>query len=132
LEVAFLLGLGMLIGVGTDIVEINRIKKLLNKFPGFPSKILNPEEFRPFMTPEYLAGRWAAKEAVVKAMGVGIGNQCTFKDILILNDELGRPIVSLRGKADQLATSLAHGVYSIHLSISHDSYVVAFCVLAKI
>ena len=124
----------MIAGVGTDIVEIDRIKNAINKRRGFLSRIFNESEIeylkRRNMRPEYVAGRFAAKEAVAKALGTGFRG-FDFKDIIIEKTALGKPIVSLKGKAKMIANR--EGNYKIHLSISHSNkYAVANAVLEVI
>lgn len=119
-------------GIGTDIVEINRIKKALERYPHrFPSRILSEEEMA--LAPgnqrfaQYLAGRFAAKEALLKAFGTGLRN-CLWTDISILNNKLGKPEVNLKGNLLELANDI--GIKQIQLSISHTSeYAVAFCII---
>ncbi|KYH35427.1 holo-[acyl-carrier-protein] synthase [Clostridium tepidiprofundi DSM 19306] len=124
----------MIVGVGTDIVEIDRIKNAITKRQGFLSRIFNKSEIeylkRRNMRPEYVAGRFAAKEAVAKALGTGFRG-FDFKDIIIEKTALGKPIVSLKGKARMIA--LKEGNYKIHLSISHcNKYAVANVILEVI
>ena len=122
-----------IIGLGTDIVEIARIEKLLAGHPGkFEERICTPEELviagtkRGRLT--FFAGRWAAKEAAAKALGCGIGKKCAFTDINIINDAAGRPEMHFTGAA--AATAAACGVKSIRVSISHEAnYAVATVIL---
>jgi len=117
----------MILGIGTDLVSVDRIRKIYNKFSDkFAHKILSTQEeiiYRQFEGDEekvrYLAKRFAAKEAFAKALGVGIGD-VSFKDISILNDTKGKPYVQFAKAAK----------FNIELSISdeHD-YAVAFVVL---
>lgn len=110
----------MIIGVGVDIIEINRIKKALERRDAFLNKLFNKSEIEYFsrkkFRPEFIAGKFAAKEAVAKALGTGF-REFDFKDILIENNTLGKPIVSLKGKAKLIAGK--NGNYAIHISISH-------------
>ena len=104
----------MIYGIGLDIVELSRIKRLLEKNPRFEKRILtSPEQkrlerLRGNRRIEYVAGRFAAKEAFVKAAGTGISVHYGFQDISILNNDLGKPI-------------LTHPAPDIvaHLSITH-------------
>lgn len=111
----------MIVGIGTDIVEMDRIKKILeiNK-DGFLNKIFTDEELKFLeernMRTEFVAGRYAAKEAVSKALGTGIRG-FSFKDIQVFNDDLGKPYVVLTGGAEEIRLRLESG--KIHLSISH-------------
>lgn len=117
----------MVKGIGVDIIEIDRIEKAMNKTDRFLTRLFTERERAYFMTKnmkaESVAGNFAAKEAVVKALGTGLrGFQWT--DIEILRDELGKPVVYLHNGADQTAKDL--GVSQIMLSISHcKTYAVA-------
>ncbi|ACB83898.1 holo-ACP synthase [Natranaerobius thermophilus] len=111
----------MIIGLGVDIIEIARIKKVYNKFPWkFVNKLFSDREQKKLMTlhnpNEYISGRFAAKEAVAKAFGTGIG-QVRWKDIEILTADEGYPVVNLHGEALNKAEEL--GVTKVYLSISH-------------
>ena len=110
----------MIYGIGTDIVEIRRIKDILENTPKFIEKVFGKNEIEYLksrnLRPEYVAGRFAAKEAVAKAMGTGFRG-FEIKDIEIESTALGKPIAVLKGKAKLLIQK--HGEYKIHLSISH-------------
>ena len=93
-------GNSMIIGIGTDIVRIDRIENLVAKFGDkFISRILAKSEIAKFNATgkkvSFLAKRFAAKEAISKAFGTGIGNEIEFKDIVISNNESGCPIVTI-------------------------------------
>lgn len=107
-------------GVGTDIVEMYRIKEIMDKCPSFAEKIFSEEELDIFRCKkqklEFACGRFAAKEAVSKSMGTGFSG-FDIKDICVLNDKNGKPYVKLKNKADDIAKEL--GSYKIHISISH-------------
>ncbi len=83
----------MIIGIGNDITECARIRTVLEKHgKTFLDHLLTErEQSLAGGRLEFYAGRWAAKEAVAKALGCGIGTHCAFTDIEILNDEAGRP-----------------------------------------
>jgi holo-[acyl-carrier protein] synthase len=110
----------LIIGVGIDIVEIRRIKDAMEANSRFLEKIFTTTELEYLksrnLRPEYVAGRFAAKEAVAKALGTGFRG-FEFKDIEIDRTTLGKPIVILKGKAKLIAKK--EGQYNIHLSISH-------------
>ncbi|ERI94335.1 holo-[acyl-carrier-protein] synthase [Clostridiales bacterium oral taxon 876 str. F0540] len=110
----------MITGVGVDIVEIRRIKEAVERNDNFIDKLFSREEIDYLrsrgMRPEYVAGRFAAKEAVAKALGTGFRG-FSFRDIVIDRTALGKPIVVLKGKAKVIAQK--SGDYKIHLSISH-------------
>ena len=121
----------MIIGVGVDIIEIRRIKSALDKNNGFLEKIFTSSEIEYLkgrnLRPEYVAGRFAAKEAVSKALGTGFRG-FDFKDIIIESTTLGKPIVVLKGKAKLIAKK--EGEYNLHLSISHgEDNAIAYAVL---
>jgi holo-[acyl-carrier protein] synthase len=121
----------MILGVGVDIVEIRRIKEAIEKNDKFLEKLFDKEELEYLqsrgMRAEYVAGRFAAKEAVSKALGTGFRG-FHFKDIVIDRTTLGKPIVVLKGKAKLIAQK--SGSYKIHLSISHgQDSAIAYAVL---
>ena len=117
----------MIIGIGVDNVEISRIKQAM-KSQRFVTKVLVEREkakFEDFSSEsrqaEFLAGRWAAKEAFAKACGKGINSDLHFLDLEIKNDEFGNP---------EFIKPAFDG--TVHLSISHtDLEAIAFVVLEK-
>jgi holo-[acyl-carrier protein] synthase len=125
----------MIRGNGVDIVEIDRIELLVNKYDRhFLDKIFTPGEIdycsavaRPGIR---FAGRWAAKEAFYKALPGSCQPHSTWKSVEILPDRSsgGRPVISVCSKAlgDRLA---AEGITSFHLSISHER---SFCVASVV
>lgn len=120
--------------VGIDIIEIKRIEEAVKKNSNFINKLFTKNEIEYFeskkMRPEYIAGRFAAKEAVAKALGTGF-REFDIKDIEIDRNVLGKPIVSLRGGAKAICKKF--GNYKIHLSISHSKKdAVAYAVLEVI
>jgi holo-[acyl-carrier protein] synthase len=107
--------------IGTDIVWIPRISYLIERFgPRFLDRILTPAE-QNRISPEYVAGRWAAKEAISKAMGTGLGAgffPWKQTEIEILNDHTGKPIVFLSGEPAKISISISHDKeYAIATSI---------------
>lgn len=125
----------MIVGLGTDIAEIERIEQVLARSgSAFAARILTPQELEQFngrkQQGRFLAKRFAAKEAASKALGTGIGSGVSFQDFIISNDDLGKPVLSLQGKAAELAT--AAGVTALHLSISDERhYAVATVILER-
>ena len=122
-----------IVGIGVDLVRIARIQALAERWQDrFLDRIYTDAERRaclerasPYAS---LAGRFAAKEAVLKALGTGWSEGLSWRDIQILNDGRGRPVVSVQGKADVLVRSA--GVTQIHVSLSHDSdYAIAQAIL---
>ncbi|MDN7229142.1 holo-ACP synthase [Planococcus liqunii] len=92
----------MIIGIGLDIVELHRIRRLDNRSSKFRERILTERELTEYAglsdkrKVEFLAGRFAAKEAFAKANGTGIGEMCSFADIEIQKDEKGKPSIYFR------------------------------------
>jgi len=122
-----------IIGIGTDLVKISRVKKIHKKFSkNFAERILHKNEkriYRDLKEPAtYLAKRFAAKEALAKALGTGIAHGVTFQEIETANDENGQPSVTLHGETMKVAKGL--GVKRIFLSLTdEDKYAVAYVVL---
>ena len=116
----------MIVGIGTDLVEITRVKKACEK-QAFLSRIFTEEECRQAGGKiSRLAGNFAVKEAVSKALGTGFRSFMP-GDIEVLRDELGKPYVNLYRGAKELADQL--GVAAIHVSISNaEEYAVAYVV----
>lgn len=119
--------------IGVDIIEIERIKKLL-EFKNYLSDIFTQNElnivksYGKIREMESLAGRFAAKEATVKALGTGFNEFIVPSDIEILNNENGKPTLVLHNKALETAKEL--GVHEFNISISHDkTTAVAFVIL---
>ena len=113
----------MIYGVGTDIVEINRIRKVIEKQKeAFLKRVFTQNEIREGNSRKkpgiYYAGRWAAKEALSKALGTGIGKECNWTDIEISNEKHGSPKCSIFGNAQKLAKK--NNINKIHVSISHE------------
>jgi holo-[acyl-carrier protein] synthase len=113
----------MILGIGNDIVDVERIEKIVGRHAdAFLEKIFTPSERaeakRRNERPEYYAGRWAIKEAVAKALGHGIGEKCGWLDVETLGDSVGRPRTRLSGCASETAARL--GVETVHVSLSHD------------
>jgi holo-[acyl-carrier protein] synthase len=121
----------MIVGIGVDIVEIRRISEAIHRNNKFLEKVFTELEIIYLkdrrLQPQYAAGRFAAKEAVAKALGTGFRG-FGLQDIEIDRTELGKPCVNLRGKAKEIAESF--GAYKLHLSISHsEDNAVAYAVL---
>lgn len=123
----------MILGIGTDIVEIARIARSMERHGGrFTKRIYTDTEIaycsRFKRAAEHFAGRWAAKEAAGKALGTGIFGSVRFRDIEITNDELGKPLLAFSGSAAELAAAM--GAARLHVSIAHsDSHATAVVVI---
>lgn len=111
-----------ILGIGTDITECLRIAKMIERHGElFIDRVYTPEEVRYCrcrkQATQHFAGRWAAKEAVLKALGVGWVKGIGWRDIEIRNESAGRPIVLLHEGAREAAQRL--GVRKVLISISH-------------
>jgi len=112
----------MIYGIGTDIIEVERIAKHVSGQTRFKGKIFSSREieycesFKKGKAQHY-AARYAAKEAFFKAIGTGWRGGIAFREISIINDELGKPVMMLSGKAKTFAGE--HGFTAIHVSLSH-------------
>lgn len=111
-------------GVGTDVVDLDRFRAALERTPRLADRIFTADERAraarrrdPVPT---LAARFAAKEAVMKVLGVGIG-AVAFQDIEVTAEPSGRPSLRLTGRAATLASEA--GVSTWHLSLSHSDLV---------
>jgi holo-[acyl-carrier protein] synthase len=109
------------LGLGVDIVEVDRIERAIARWGDtFVKRVYTPREIdraaSPVAVGQRLAARFAAKEAVMKALGVG-WREMAWRDIEITNDALGRPIVHLHGAAQRIAD--ARGISSVLVALSH-------------
>lgn len=112
----------MIVGIGVDIVEVERMRRAVERYGGrFVDKVFTPAEAaycRLASHPEQrFATRFAAKEAALKALGTGWAQGVRFLDVEVCNNELGAPFVNLTGKA--LRVSRRIGVGRIHVSMTH-------------
>jgi len=124
----------MIYGIGTDIVEISRIRRLIDLYNDkFIKRILSKDEITGSSDKNkynYLAGRLAGKEAIIKAMGgrYNLG----LRDIEILNDSNGRPFIKNIGRLRDSGGINIDTEIHIHISISHErEYAIAFAVIEK-
>ena len=124
----------MIFGVGTDVVEIGRIEAALKRHgERFARRILCESElarFRSHRLPaNYLAKRFAAKEAFAKALGTGVRPPATLQAVMVGHDGAGRPVYAYDAR---LAAYLAEHGLSAHLSLSDENdYVVAFALIER-
>ena len=113
-------------GIGTDIVNIKRIEKtILKKGDLFKKKFFSKNEIKycekKKKPSSFYAKRYAAKEALSKALGTGIRKDVTFQNIEILNDKYGKPSIILKAETKSfLIKKIKAKQYSIHLSLSDD------------
>lgn len=119
------------VGVGTDLVDIDRFRAVIARTPGLIERLFTLGErdyaFARRDPAERLAVRFAAKEAVLKALGLGIGAM-RFADIEVVRAESGRPAVALVGSAAEVARN--HGVAGWLISLSHTDAVAHAVVIA--
>ena len=102
--------------IGIDLIEIERMERLLQQFgqKGL-ERFLLPSEIERCHSAQSAAALWAAKEAIAKALGTGIGKEVGFKDIEIIKDERGAPKVRLDPKVQE-----AFGIEEVAISLTHD------------
>ena len=123
----------MIVGIGVDIAEISRVDELCTRYGDrFASRILCEDELQEYRqrrnSSSYLALRFAAKEAVAKACGTGIGAELGFHDMQIEHDAAGKPLLRFFDSADDLLKRLQ--VRNALISLSDEKhYVVAMAVL---
>jgi len=113
---------GTLFGIGIDVVEVSRIQSSLDEFgETFLKRIFSPEEIRYCKSqknpPIHYAARFAAKEAVSKALGTGIGKDVSWTDIAVIRKDSGEPYIQLSGNAEKFAQT--HHINHIKISLTH-------------
>lgn len=122
----------VILGIGTDIIECDRIARMLQRHGDhFVKRVFTEQEIRYCSerkgTDQHFAGRWAAKEAVLKAIGTGWIAGIAWTDVEIANETSGRPVIRLYGGAAKIAEEKA--ITEILISISHcKSHATAFAV----
>lgn len=124
----------MILGIGTDLVAVARIARVLERNPRFVEKVFSGREQeycnKKANPAQSYAARFAAKEAVMKALGTGWDKGISFVQIEVIPQISGKPEIELSGAAKAYAESL--GIRQIHLSLSHESeYAAANVVLEK-
>ena len=127
----------LIYGVGTDIIEVSRIKSVLEKYPGFKTRVYTDHEVsfcenKKNETARCIsyAERFAAKEALAKALGTGLGKDIFFKDIEVQNMPSGQPLIKLSQKAQELL--IKKGPFDLKISLSGTkeiaiAFVIIFC-----
>lgn len=118
------------IGIGVDAVDVPRFRATLARTPSFRDRVFTDQELIPLADRRdpvpSLAARFAAREAVMKAMGVGLG-AFDFHDVWVDRLDSGRPVLQVSGRADALARE--RGIGSWHLSLTHtDELAIAYVV----
>lgn len=121
------------IGIGVDAVDVARFRDTLSRTPSLRERVFTAGELVPLSTRvdpvPSLAARFAAREAVMKAMGVGLG-AFDFHDVWVDSLESGRPVLQVSGRAEALAEE--RGIGSWHLSLTHTDDVAIAYVVASI
>lgn len=119
----------MIKGIGIDIIELERIKHMIQQQPRFIQRILTQGEQEKWHSLnnkrqlEYMAGRFAAKEALAKALGTGVGADFGWQDVSILSDSQGAPQINWHNR---------NPTFKAYLTISHsDNYAVAQVILEE-
>jgi len=114
----------MIVSTGIDIVEVYRIEETMARTPRFGERVFTPAEreycdAKGVAAAQSYAGRFAAKEAFLKALKTGWRGKITWRDIEVINDTDGVPSLNISGEAAAMLSDI--GAVSIHLSISHTS-----------
>ena len=123
----------MIVGIGTDLIQVHRIERVLKRFPErFAKRILAEEETAEYEACRnravFLAKRFAVKEAAAKALGTGIRHGVQFIDFIVMHNGEGQPQLVFTGCALEIAKS--KNVRGFHVSVTDDMpYVRAFVVL---
>jgi holo-[acyl-carrier protein] synthase len=118
-----------IVSIGTDLVSIDRIRELTEKYGNrFLERIYTRREIaESSLSPAYLSGRFAVKEAVLKAMGTGLSSGLNWRDVETIRMPSGAPTVCLYGEAARRVSAMGSG--RIMVSISHErAYALAFVV----
>jgi holo-[acyl-carrier protein] synthase len=120
----------MIVGIGVDVVDLKRFERALDRTPALRNRLFTDAEQTPHgrtLSLRSLGGRFAAKEALVKALGESAAIR--WHDMQVVSDELGNPSLELSGAAAELAA--AKGVERVHLSMSHDAGIATAFVVAE-
>lgn len=110
------------LGIGADIVECLRIARMIERHGElFIDRVYTPKEIRYCQSrkqaTQHFAGRWAAKEAILKALGTGWRKGISWRDIEVVNDAMGKPVVSVRGGAREIVEQ--RGIRELLVTVSH-------------
>ena len=123
---------GLILGIGIDAVDIERFRKSLERTPSMHRRLFTDSELA-YVAPKAdpvpsLAARFATREAVMKAMGLGLG-AFGFHDVWVDHRDSGEPLLNVTGRAAELATE--RGIATWHLSITHTDLVAIAYVVAS-
>jgi holo-[acyl-carrier protein] synthase len=115
----------MIKGIGVDIVDLARFQRQVERTPGLIPRLFTEGERA--LPPHSLAARFAAKEALIKALGDSAG--ATWQEMEVITDQHGNPGFQLHGAA--LAALAARGITSVHLTMTHDAGIACAFVVAE-
>ena len=115
----------MIVGVGIDVVDVERFTRLLERTPRLRERLFTPAERH--LPPASLAARFAATEAVAKALGAPVG--LNWLDATVHREDDGRPHLAVQGSVAARAAEL--GIDRFHLSLSHDAGIASAVVVAE-
>ena len=117
----------MIIGVGIDLINIERIQRVLDRFGSrFENRVFSSEEInrsqKKYDKASSFAKRWAAKEACSKALGIGLRMGISWRDMHITNLGSGKPILKIEGKAEEILKKITPSGYEarVHVSLTDD------------
>jgi len=121
-------------GIGTDLIEVSRVEKQLDKDQGFKERVYTPVEIEycdpKRHHPQHYAARFAAKEAFMKALGTGWQEGVSFHEIEVITSPNGKPELKLYGKTAEIAA--ARNITSMFVSLSHlTSFAMAIVILEQ-
>ncbi len=123
----------MIFGIGTDIIEVERIEKQLDKNSGLREKLFTPTEIAYCESKknrgQHYAARFAAKEAFLKAIGTGWRDGLQFNEVEVTNDQLGKPAIVLYGKTKDFVAEI--NITNIQVSLTHIKDVVNAIVIVE-
>jgi holo-[acyl-carrier protein] synthase len=123
----------LIFGIGTDIIEVERIEKQLDKNSGLKEKLFTPTEIAYCESKknrgQHYAARFAAKEAFLKAIGTGWRDGLQFNEVEVTNDQLGKPVIVLYGKTKDFVAEI--NITNIQVSLTHIKDVVNAIVIVE-
>lgn len=122
----------MIKGIGTDIISVERMRRVLERTPNFRDRVFAAEEIAYCQSKadpaQSYAACFAAKEAVMKALGTGWNEDVHWQGIVLLHDPAGKPVAQLRDST--LQAFQAQGCTAVHISLSHErDHAIAFAIL---
>ncbi|MBX7173304.1 MAG: holo-ACP synthase [Pyrinomonadaceae bacterium] len=126
----------MIVSIGTDIIEVYRIRETLERTPRFAERVFTEKEReycenKGAASAQSYAARFAAKEAFLKALRTGWRGKISWQDVEIKNDEFGAPYFEIKGEAQNILEKL--GANKVHLSMSHTTeHAIANVILEKV